>query len=486
MSDAARVAIVGGGISGLAAAHAIRRLFAEAGAPAQVVLFESGPVLGGKITTQASEGFVVESGPHGFLDKEPTALALVSRLGLEGRLRRANEASAHRFVLRAGRLRELPSSPPAFLAGDILPLFGKLRVLAEPFVPKREGDADESVYDFARRRIGRPAAEVLVDAMVTGIYGGDPRRLSLPAAFPRMRELESQYGSLIRAQLALARQRRLSSGGAGGASSPAGAPGGVLHSFDHGLGVMIEALGAQAGAELRLGLPVDRLERAAGGSYFVSAAGVREAFDAVVLTPPAPIAARLLDSLGHVAAAAAAQALAGIPYASVTVVVHGFRAADVARPLDGFGFLVPNGEGRKILGSIWASTVFAGHAPDGTVMLRTLLGGARHPEHAEGDDETLSQRVLGELAAIMGLPEAARPVFQRVIRWPAGIPQYELGHRERVAAVDRAEAALPGLFIAGNAVRGVAMVQCVKEAERVAAGVVASVAKRRSGLAAGA
>lgn len=472
MNGPKRIAIVGGGISGLASAHAVRRMALEAGQNAHVVLYESEPVLGGKITTQRAEGFVVESGPHGFLDKEPTAMALVSRLGLEARLRRADEASANRFVLRAGRLRKLPASPPAFLAGDILPLSGKLRVVFEPFVPRRKEATDESVYDFARRRIGRAAAEVLVDAMVTGIYGGDPKRLSLPAAFPRMRELEDQYGSLIRAQLALSKRKRLESGSGGRAPGAGGAPGGVLHSFDQGLGVLIDALAQQAGAELRLDTRVERLERAAGTGFFLTAGGRREAFEALVLTAPAPVTASLLDGFGYSASEEAAKALRQINYANVTVVVHGFQAQDLGRSLDGFGFLVPNGEGRQILGSIWASTVFAGHAPDGTVMLRTLLGGARHPEYAEGDDEALSERVLLELRTIMGLGQDVRPSFRRVIRWPAGIPQYELGHLDRVRAVDRAERDVPGLFIAGNAVRGVAMVQCVKEAERVASGVV--------------
>ncbi len=472
MSSEKTVAIIGGGISGLSAAHAIRRVAKESGHEVRVIVYESAEKVGGKITTEVSDAFVVESGPHGFLDKEPTAMALVHRLGLQDRLRRADDSSAHRFVLRAGRLRSVPTSPPAFLAGDILPLPGKLRVLFEPLVPKRESREDESVYDFARRRIGRAAADVLVDAMVTGIYGGDPRKLSLPAAFPRMRELEDQYGGLIRAQLQLAKAKRLESGSSRGAPGAAGAPGGVIHSFDRGLGVLIDALAQQAGAEIRLQAPADRLERIKDGDFVVTAAGDRQVAHAVVITTPAPVTAALLESFGHAASEAAAQALRGIEYANVTVVVQGFTATDFGSKLEGFGFLVPNGEGRQILGSIWASTVFADHAPHGTVMLRTLLGGARHPEYAEGDDETLSARALGELRAIMGVPASTRPIFERIIRWPAGIPQYELGHGARVSAVDRAEAEVSGVFIGGNAVRGVAMVQCVKEAERVACGVV--------------
>jgi oxygen-dependent protoporphyrinogen oxidase len=456
------VAIVGGGISGLALAEAIERKSAAAGQPVRARVLEADDAPGGKVRSRREDGFVVDTGPHGFLDKEPLIFSLIERLGLNEALVRANEAAARRFVVREGALRELPSSPPKFLGSDILPLSGKLRVLLEPFAAGPPGH-EESVWQFAARRIGRQAADVLVDAMVTGIYGGDPKRLSLPAAFPRMFELESQYGGLFKAQLALARARRraLPSGTTPAGTTPAGAPTGVLHSFSEGLGALTGALARRS--EVLVGARVERLEARGGGFVLHGAAGELQA-DAVALTTPAFELARLVGP--H--APQPAELLAEIRYASVAVVVQAFRSEAVRRDVDGFGFLIPDRERREILGSIWASTVFPVHAPEGTVMFRTILGGARRPEHAEGDDATLAARARAELTRQLDLDPAARPLLERVIRWPAGIPQYELGHAGRVAAADAVEGAMPGVFLGGNGLRGVALLSCVADAERMA------------------
>ncbi len=453
--------MIGGGIAGLAAAEAIQSDGYE------TVVLEADAEVGGKIRTQIVDGFVVETGPHGFLDKEPKMTALVARLGLDSHLVRANEKSETRWIVREGALRALPSSPPAFITSDVLPLFAKLRVLFEPLVPQKRDESDESVFDFAARRIGRGAAEVLVDAMVTGIYGGDPKLLSLPAAFPRMRELESKYGGLIRAQLALAKERKALNSGVPVKKSSTGAPGGVLHSFDRGLGVLIDALAAKV--SVRRSTRVSSLERRESGFRVVTDAEALDA-DGVVITTPADETARLLTALAPTEVAQ----LAGIPYAAVAVVVHGFDATMFGPALDGFGFLAPDREHRKILGSIFASTVFAGHAPGGMVMTRTLLGGARHPAYASGTDEELSNRALDELAALLRMTRPA-PRLTRVFRWDRAIPQYNLGHLDRVKAANAVEERIPGLVLGGNALRGVAMIQCVADAERARARIAATV-----------
>lgn len=446
------VAVVGGGIAGLSAAEAVVRRAAEARVDVRVVVLEADAHPGGKIGTELHDGLVVERGPHGFLDKEPAVTALIERLGLTSRLLKADESSARRWIVRQARLRELPSSPPRFLTSDVLPLLGRLRVLLEPFVRRRPDDAaEESVWAFAARRIGRAAADVLIDAMVTGIYGGDPKRLSVAACFPALVSLEHKYGGLIRGQLAL--RRESSKGSAMG-------PRGVLHSFDQGLRVLIDGLAARL--DVRTHARVERLERTANGWRLGLGHGGSLEADAVVACAPAEVLAELLAPHGDT------RPLADIPYAPVAVVIHAFDDAALPRDLRGFGFLAPDGEGRAILGSILASTVFRGHAPPGTVMLRTMLGGARHPEHVEGDDAAMGLRARRELEALTGLDPAARPKLERVIRWPRAIPQYTLGHAARVAAADRLEAALPGLVLGGNALRGVAMVQCVADAERVA------------------
>lgn len=444
------IAIVGGGISGLAAAEAIERRSKEAGAEVKAVVLEAEPAPGGKIKSAREEGFVVDTGPHGFLDKEPKMFELIDRLGLRSSLLAANEAAERRFVMRAGALRELPSSPPKFLTSDVLPLGAKLRVLAEPFA-KRRPAKEESVWDFAARRIGPVAADVLVDAMVTGIYGGDPKRLSLPSAFPRMFELESDYGSLVKAQIALAKQKK---------GSKAGGPSGTLHSFTEGLGEITSALAARA--DVRTGAAVERIERTDRGWRVTHQGGAIEA-DGVVLAVPAFVAEALLAPL---APAPAAQ-LGAVPYADVAVVVQCFSAEEIGRDVSAFGFLIPEIEKRPILGTILASSVFPPHAPRGAVMLRTIVGGVRHPEHARGDDETLLARARDELDQILSIRPRATPLLQRVVRWPRGIPQYDLGHAEKVEAADAVERALPGIFLIGNAFRGVAMLSCVAEADRL-------------------
>lgn len=446
------VAVVGGGIAGLSVAEALARREPSI----QAIVLEAAGEPGGKIISRREDGFVVETGPHGFLDKEPKALQMVERLQLTGSMIRANEASANRYIVRGGKLRKVPSSPPGFITSDILPLWAKLRIALEPFIRAKRSADEESIWAFARRRLGRAAADVLVDAFVTGIYGGDPKRLSAQAAFPRLIELENKYGGLIRAQIAIAKERKA----AGREAGATGAPAGTLHSFEAGLGTLTQALAAKL--DVRCDHGVERITTA-DGRYRVEGAGAAVGADAVVVTTPAFTTADLLapmvdDAVGK---------LREIAYVPVAVVVHGYRADDVGHALAGFGFLCPGGEGRAILGSIWASTVFAGHAPDGTVMLRTMLGGARNPGAAAGTDDEILARARDELVALMGLSADARPVFERVMRWPEGIPQYEHGHAGRVAAADAIEDRLPGVFLGGNALRGVAMIQCIADGDRV-------------------
>jgi oxygen-dependent protoporphyrinogen oxidase len=459
------VAIIGGGISGLSIAEALNRHAAAAGTAVETVVLEAESAPGGKITTEKHGDIVVETGPHGFLDKEPAANQLVERLGLMDQLVAANESSSNRYILREGQLRLMPMKPPAFVSSDILTLSGKLRAMFEPLTPARDdSEREETVWEFARRRIGRQAADVLVDAMVTGIYGGDPKKLSVSAAFPRLVEIERKYGGLIRGQFAIAKERKKSGGPK---QSGFGGPGGTLHSFRGGLGVLIDALAKRT--ELRLGFQAERIERISETRFRVHSASESLEADAVVVTVPAYDAANLLRPFAE----PQCELLDQIRYVPVAVVVQCFQAEELRPPLKGFGFLVPDGEKREILGSIWASTVFGDHAPAGTVMLRTLLGGSRRPEAAEGDDEALFARAKKELVSIMKINPAAEPVFQRAIRWDRGIPQYELGHGLRAQAAVDIEQLVPGVFLSGNAFRGVAMIQCVVDADRVAPRVLA-------------
>lgn len=461
------VAIIGGGISGLSVAEALSRHGAAAGLGLQPIVLEAEREPGGKIRTIREQGYVVETGPHGFLDKEPKFNALVERLGLTASLLPANEAAERRYVVRGGKLRLLPAKPPQFLTSDILPLFAKLRVALEPLIAKKRGDEEESVWSFAARRLGRQAADVLVDAMVTGIYGGDPKRLSVRAAFPLLEQLEAKHGSLIKGQIAVSKARKQL--GAGGGQF--GGPRGRMHSFQNGLGELIDALAARA--DVRRGFRAAEAE-VQGGLQIRSEAGDVLAADALVVTAPAFEMARLFGGRAE----GEARLLEQIAYAEVAVVVQAFSSQVMAGAADGFGFLVPHLEAREVLGSIWASSVFEGHAPKDRVMMRTILGGARRPEHARGDDATLSARARREVLGLLGKPPGTVPEYERIIRWERGIPQYELGHGEKVAAADALERRLPGVFLGGNGLRGVAMIACVADADRVAEKVVRWLAQR--------
>ena len=460
-----KVVIVGAGISGLATAEALTRRAEAAGSPVQVEVLEAAAVAGGKIRSSVEQGFVLETGPHGFLDKEPKMFELIDRLGLRDEMIPADLSSARRFIVRAGKMRELPSSPPSFLFSDILPFTGKLRLLMEPFAGGPPEGIDESVWAFASRRIGRQAADVLVDAMVTGIFGGDPKALSLRSAFPRMHELESAHGSLVKAQLAVARERRRQKQLAPGdhvVKQTAGAPAGTLHSFKRGLGTITSALAERA--SVHVDHPVTRITKVDDGFEVKTKHGDFGA-DAVVVTTPTPT---IVDFFGGWSADLG-RALTEIPYAAVHVVVHAFRADAVPNAkLHGFGFLIPGGEHRGILGSIWASSVFPAHVPTDCIMFRSMVGGFRRPELAAGSDEALLDGVRDELTTFCGLDRQAEPILQRVIRWDDAIPQYTVGHADRVAVANSFQSEHAGVFLSGNGLRGIAMLNCVAEGDRVA------------------
>ncbi|MFZ5787960.1 MAG: protoporphyrinogen oxidase, partial [Acidobacteriota bacterium] len=452
--------VVGGGISGLAVAHFARL---EGGID-DVVVLEAAPRPGGKVQTEWIDGYCCEWGPQGFLDNVQDTLDLAGQLGLNDRLVRASDASSDRFIARGGRLRRVPLSPPAFLISDVLSLPGRLRVLLEPF--QSRGPVEESVFDFAARRIGVEAASVLVDAMVTGVYAGDPRRLSLPATFPRMREMESLHGSLVRAMVAKARERRRAPAEGRDvtrAAGPAG-PGGTLTTFRMGMQEITDALAASLAGRVRTAAEVEGIERTSSGFGIRLAGGDRvEARSVALAVPPAPAATMLRGLLP----APAIAALRSIPTVRVAVVMTGYRTPRPFRePTRGFGFLVPAVEGRRVLGTIFCDATFPDQAPPGHTLLRTLLGGARDGAVVDLSDADLVAAARRDLSDYLG--GDPRPDFVRVIRHPYAIPQYTLGHLERLAAIDAALAGLPGLTLTGNGFRGIALNACVTEARALA------------------
>ncbi len=455
------LAVVGAGVSGLTLAF----WFTHRGQRDAVVL-EQATRPGGKLQTEWLEGYCCEWGPQGFLDSGQDTLRLVRELGLECELQRADQAAGDRFILRDGQLRRVPMSPLEFLRSDVLSLAGRLRVLLEPLQPPASA-GDESVFAFACRRIGREAAEVLVDAMVTGVFAGDSRQLSLPATFPRMREMEAAYGSLFRAMLALRRQRARRAA-AGQDATPAGGPAGpagTLTTLRRGMQQLTDALAAALGPRLRLACPVTGVQRRVGGFTVHLAGGERLNARHLALAVPPGAAAALL---GDVLDPAALAALREIPSIPIAVVMTGYSEARPFRhPVQGFGFLVPTRERRRILGTIFCSSTFPGQAPSGKTLLRTLVGGARHPHLVHLPDADLLSLVRQELDACLG--GDPQPEMVHIVRHDEAIPQYTLGHASRVAAVHRGAAAVPGLYLLGNGYGGVAVNACVTEATQLAA-----------------
>lgn len=451
------VVVVGGGIAGLAVSYELLERSNAVPGGLEVFCLEGSDRPGGNIRTKRSDGFACEWGPNGFLDNSPPTLDLVRRAGFEDRVLVSNQAAAKRFLFRDGRLRALPTGPLSFMGSDILTWPGKLSVFGEPFRRAKRDGEDESVFDFAARRIGTEAARVLVDAMVTGIYAGDSARLSLEATFPKMHAMERDHGGLVRAMLA---KRRSKGDGSGG--GPAG-PGGRLTSFRDGFEEMPSALARAIGPSFRVRARATAVHDMGVRGFRVQLAeGAPIDVESVVLACPSWHAAELLRSTDDALAAE----LAEIPSASLAVVHLGFDLSDLPSPADGFGFLIPRGEGIRTLGTLWASSIFEGRAPAGTALLTSMIGGARDPEAVELSDVDLLAAIRADLRTTMGIER--EPRFVRIFRHPRGIPQYTIGHVARLARIDARLRAHPGLYVCGNSYRGISVNACVAEAPATA------------------
>jgi protoporphyrinogen/coproporphyrinogen III oxidase len=451
----ARVVVVGGGITGLAAAFTLQDEAARAGQPLDLTVLEAGPCAGGHVQTTRVDGFLIEAGPNGFLSREPHTLALIEGLGLTARLVEARPEARRRYILRGGRLCRVPDGPATLVTSPALSWRAKLRLLGEPFAAAAS-DPDESVYAFAVRRLGRETADMLVDAAVAGISAGDPRRLSVAAQFPRLAEMERTHGSLLRAMFART-------------PKPPGAPPGParLLSFDDGLGVLTGALARRLGRSLRLNAAARALDRTGDGWQVSLGNGDAVTADHIVLAVPARRAAPMVEPLDD----ALAGALAAFEYTGLTVVVLGYRAADVPRPLDGYGYLATSPERLATLGVVFESSMFAGRAPQGTVLLRVMLGGSRRPELVDGSEDEALRLAQRELAPVLGV--VAPPLVTAVYRWPAAIAQYTIGHRGRRECVERSVARHAGLAICGTSYDGVSLNDAVKSGRLAATGVAA-------------
>jgi oxygen-dependent protoporphyrinogen oxidase len=442
-----RIAVIGAGIGGLALAFTLEEEAERLGVPLDLAVFEASAAAGGHARTIEDDGFLVEGGPNGFLDREPETLALVRALGLESRLVEARPEAKRRFIVRGARLCRVPESPPTLLTSKALSLVGKLRLLMEPFARRAPEGVDETIFDFARRRIGREAAEMLVDAAVSGISAGDSRVLSVRAQFPLMVEMEREHGGLIKAMIA--RRRR-------GITAPR------LLSFDRGLATLTRALADRLGARLRTATRVRSIQRSGAAWRLALAGGGTADADQVVLAVSAKVAADLVSGVDRELAAA----LGGITYSGVNLVALAFKAEDVPRALDGYGYLVTRPERLATLGVVWESSLFPGRAPSGMALLRVFLGGARRPDAAWLDEEAAVRLARAELARVMHV--RADPARAWTFRWPDAIAQYTIGHLDRVAAIRDRLRRHDGLEVCGASYDGVSFNHAIASGRRTA------------------
>jgi oxygen-dependent protoporphyrinogen oxidase len=456
-----RLVVVGGGIAGLAAAHRAVERAREHGRAVRLSLLEAAPRLGGTIRSERQEGFLVEHGPDSFLSEKPWALALCRRVGLEGRLLRTDDRFRRTYVVLDGRLHPLPDgfqllAPTRlgpFLRSRLFSWPGKLRMGLDLVLP-RGGETDESLGGFVRRRLGREALERVAQPLVAGIYTADPDTLSLDATMPRFRELERRQRSLL---LGLWRASRRSPGEQAGVS---GARWSLFVTLRDGLEELVRALAARLPeGTARVGARVTDVERAGDGWRVLAVPGPPLEADAVVLACEAGQAGRALRYLDP----GLAHLLAGIPYASSATVTLGYRRADVAHPLDGFGFVVPRIERRPVIACTFSSVKYPGRAPEGTALLRVFAGGALDEGALAADDAALVATARAQLAELLGA--RGEPLLARVARYPHAMPQYTVGHLARIEAIALGLRRHPGLALAGGAYRGVGIADCVRSAE---------------------
>ena len=447
-----KINIIGAGISGLATAQAILARKPDA----DVTVFESDQRIGGKVWTETSpEGYLCEGGVNGFLDKIPRTLELCEEAGVSPL--RANSAAAKRYVYSRGELHKLPEKPPEFLKSRLLNVPGRLRVIYEVIARGTDID-DETLQQFATRRLGKEAFDRLIDPMASGVFAGDASRLSLKSCFPRINEIETEYGSLIRGLIKLQKKARRE----GAKKTPGPGPGGTLTSFENGMSALTDSLAAQLGPRVRVATAVTDIDRK-GRRYLLKLEnGAVEESDVVVLAAPAHVQTGLLQTLD----AELAGLLNEIPYPPLSVVCFGYQKQRVGQVLDGFGFLVPSKEQRSVLGTIVDSNVFAGRAPEDSILLRSMIGGARSPDHALLPDEQLISKLMAELQDILNI--RVEPDFIRIFRHKRAIPQYNVGHAARLDAVDQRLEQHPGLVLTGNAFRGVSLNDCVVNAVKTA------------------
>lgn len=442
----AEAVVVGGGISGLSLAYFLSKRNPEL----DIKIIEAEKRVGGKIITENISGFICEGGVNGFLNNRPATLKLSEELGIVPL--EASEHSKARYILIDGRLKKVPENPLKFFLSSLLSISGRLRMIKEYFIPPLKEDIDESVQSFVSRRVGREFYEKLIDAMSTGIYAGDPSRMSMKSCFPKVYFLEKKYGGLIKGLIALKKQKK----------DAKAQPSAVLMSFRAGMSELIHSLESHLSSKILKGKRVLNIDRKNNHyTVYLDDGNVINA-EKVILACPAHESAEILKGLSK----ELSDILRTIPYPPLSVVAFGFRKEQIGFGTSLYGFLIPHREGRKILGTLFDSSIFPNRAPEGYVLLRTMIGGRRAPELAMLPDEKLIDTALSELKPLLNIK--GQPEFIKIFRWEKAIPQYELGHEEKLSLMEQILSKFPGLYLTGNAYRGVSVNDCIENSMRLA------------------
>jgi protoporphyrinogen/coproporphyrinogen III oxidase len=447
MTADARVIVIGGGISGLACCYRLQEIGVQA------VLLEESSRTGGVIQTVEYSGFLLEKGPQSFLATE-ILVNLIRALGLENDLLTA-DPRAPRYILQRGRLRAVPLAPQALLASELLGMKTKFRLITEPLRRWKPAPAEESVAAFVRRKFGSEILDYLVAPFISGIYAGDPETLSIASAFPQVVQWERDYGSVL---CGAVKSRK------SGTARPA------LASFARGMAALPAALARKLGSQILTGARVDSIEAIAGqhdGSRYqvrLLRNGHQDSVSAhaVVFAAPAYVTGKLLAGMSP----RLGDLLCALPYAPLAVVSHGYHRRQVGHSLGGFGFLVPRKEGLRTLGTVWNSSLFPGRAPQDTVLLTSFAGGATDLTLVELEDQQIAELVQKEVSRILEI--SGPPIECAVCRYMRALPQYNLGHSQRLAEIRGELARLPGLYLAGNYLEGPAIGHCIEQAFRTA------------------